>query len=335
MRAAARRIRALLTTTLLFAACRHVRSEASRAPEPIPPALARYYGPAEEGIRPVLRELERTPGYVVRIGRPARGSGMPCGFEYYRPRTSRSFPLVFVLPILGGDGSLTRNISRSLAERGLGVIHLLRPEDLFHETQDAAYLEGLLRETVATARGLLDWAIAEGGADPERIGLVGISLGGVVGTALLASEPRIRRAVIALAGAGVPEIVARSEESSLRRYVRALTGRGIALDAIAADFEQNLRSDPDHLARYVDPKGVLFIRAAFDRVIPAANAERLWEKLGRPERLDIPTGHYTAALLLPYLRAKVAAHLRSWDEAPATASIRPKEPSPPVAASSR
>jgi hypothetical protein len=46
------------------------------------------------------------------------------------------------------------------------------------------------------------------------------------------------------------------------------------------------------------------VHATLDEVVPAANQDALWESLGRPRRLLLPLGHYSAALALwPILAA--------------------------------
>jgi dipeptidyl aminopeptidase/acylaminoacyl peptidase len=313
----------MVTTVVLLAGCRHLRPTVARAAESLPDAVAARFLPPAPALRVELTTLERTPTYDVQSGALVLADGGRARFEYYGPIDGPPRPLVLVLPILGGDGTITRLVARACAERGMAALHAERPCEILTADQDGRMIEELFRRSVAHARLLLDWAIASGGADPDRIGLVGISLGGILGTAVLAAEPRVRRAVIALAGADVSDLVRRSAEEQVRRYLAGRREAGFDEEAVAADLAREFVSDPVHLARYVDPRGVLFIRAAFDRVVPRTNAERLWQLLGRPERIDVPTGHYSAALLLPYLRGRILDHFARWEERPTALARRP------------
>jgi dipeptidyl aminopeptidase/acylaminoacyl peptidase len=308
------RLRALVTTAVLLAGCRNLRPSAPRPAEGLPESIAARFLPPAPPLRVEVETLERYPTYDVRGGALVLADGVRARFEYYRPVGALRRPLILVLPILGGESSVTRLLARAFAERGIAALHAERPCEVLTPDQDGRAIEELFRRTVATTKLLLDWTVASGDADPERIGLVGISLGGILGTAVLAADTRVRRGVIALAGADLPDLLPRSAEEQVRRYLASRKEIGFDEAAVAADFAREFVSDPVHLARYVDPRGLLFIRAAFDRVVPRTNAERLWELLGRPERLDVPTGHYSAALLLPYLRGRILGHFGAWEE---------------------
>jgi predicted nuclease with TOPRIM domain len=51
---------------------------------------------------------------------------------------------------------------------------------------------------------------------------------------------------------------------------------------------------------------VLFVSARFDGVVPERCRESLWEALGRPERIDVPFGHYTTILALEWIVSRAA-----------------------------
>jgi hypothetical protein len=54
----------------------------------------------------------------------------------------------------------------------------------------------------------------------------------------------------------------------------------------------------------VDPKKVLLVLALFDTVVPTEKGMLLKEKMGQPETIVLPTGHYTAALSIPYIKGQ-------------------------------
>jgi hypothetical protein len=75
-------------------------------------------------------------------------------------------------------------------------------------------------------------------------------------------------------------------------------------------IRENLGFDPGRFARAIDPGKVLFITAAFDHTMPTRNSSLLWECLGRPRRITLPTEHYTSALFLPWIAARIAEFAR-------------------------
>jgi hypothetical protein len=52
------------------------------------------------------------------------------------------------------------------------------------------------------------------------------------------------------------------------------------------------------------------VRAAFDRTMPSRNSSFLWECLGRPKRITLPTEHYTSALFLPWITGRIVDFAR-------------------------
>lgn len=49
--------------------------------------------------------------------------------------------------------------------------------------------------------------------------------------------------------------------------------------------------DPYHTAAAIPADRVLVIQASSDRIVPTPTGDRLWERLGRPERWTFQGGH--------------------------------------------
>jgi hypothetical protein len=62
--------------------------------------------------------------------------------------------------------------------------------------------------------------------------------------------------------------------------------------------------DPLTYAPYVDPSKVMLVLARFDTVVPTQKGLLLKQKMGNPETIMIPSGHYTAALSIPYIKGQ-------------------------------
>jgi hypothetical protein len=108
--------------------------------------------------------------------------------------------------------------------------------------------------------------------------------------------------VVALAGGDVPAIISRSEEGRLVEW-RAQKALDLGVDE--AEVERRLRaclpSDPAQLAPFVDARRVMFVSTRWDDVVPLANQELLWRALGSPQRYDLPAGHYSGIIYLPWV----------------------------------
>ena len=119
---------------------------------------------------------------------------------------------MIVLHILGGDFDLARLFCRSLAQQGVAALFVKMPYYGPRRTPGSpARMVSLDPE--ATVRGMtqavLDirqaaaWLAAQEEVDPERLGIMGISLGGITSALAAAAEPRLQNVCLILAGGDI------------------------------------------------------------------------------------------------------------------------------------
>ncbi len=230
-------------------------------------------------------------------------SEVTVAFEYWRAKnTSGPTPVVLVTPILGGGKELARTNCRDFVNAGLHVILVWRGTRVLHRKWPPELIEIFLRRAVASRRALLDWACTQDEIDSERLAAFGISMGGILTSVLVGAEPRLHSVVIALAGGDLGGIIEVSEENRLIKFREEQRKRlGIDPAQLKEQIRESLVSDPLHMAPYADPRQVLMLTTRFDPIVPPAFQEKLWEAFGRPRRYDIPSGHYTGILYLPYI----------------------------------
>lgn len=322
----ARRLRRALGGSLALAVAAPValRLAVASAPPPAQPrpaaplpadVAARFVYPEAGAPVSLHAEFAHEPGgrYSTRwaqfpVTTPGESTPHLVQVIHYRAHVPGRRPAVVISPIMGGSYEVAKLAAATLALHGIHAGIVLRAESYFVADAPEARLERVLRTAVVDRRRAIDWLSALPEVDPARIGALGVSQGGI-GTAILAAvEPRVRAAVLVLAGGDLPDVVLRSEEARLRRYVRERGQRGVPPDALRARLAEALVSDPLQLAPYVDPRRLLLFTARFDRSVPADTQERLWRALGGPERHDLPTGHYGAALYLPFILSRTVAH---------------------------
>jgi dienelactone hydrolase len=222
-------------------------------------------------------------------------------FQYWQARRAPArAPAIVVTPILGGGESLAEYHCRAFAEAGMHSVLVARGTKVLRDWWSVDEVDRQLRRAVVGRRAVVDWLETRPEVDPARLGAFGISMGGILTSALVAVEPRLSSAVVALAGGDVAQIIRYSTEGRLVSWREAKEGE---LHETVAEVEQRLRralpDDPVRLAPFVDPRRVLFVSTRWDTVVPPANQELLWRALGRPERYDLPSGHYTGIVFLP------------------------------------
>lgn len=280
-----------------------------RPRRPLPPQVqARFaYPEASAAPEPILDRLEEESGsfqerfvqlWVTTPGDPERHKVQILEFRSTLPGRR---PAVVVTPMFGGRQPIARLIAPALARRGIHALVVLRAERYLLGDEPPERLERVLRTAVIDRRRALDYLAARPDVDPERLGAIGVSLGGL-GTALLcASDARVKAGVLVLAGGGLDTLIPASQERRALEFVAAFRARGVEPAVLGEQIKVAVPSDPLALAQNLDPRRLLFVTARRDRAVPAANQELLWEAAGRPERYSLPTGHASSAVYAPWL----------------------------------
>ncbi len=130
----------------------------------------------------------------------------PIGFTGRRPA-------VVVLHILGSDFPLSRYMAARLADRGVAALFLKLP--YYGErrpkagpspvprkflTADIERTVTAMRQGVCDVRRAICWLAGRPRVDPSRLGVTGISLGGIISSIVAAVDPAVRSGVFLLAG---------------------------------------------------------------------------------------------------------------------------------------
>lgn len=276
-----------------------------RPAQPLPPELRALAAPVPPPT--LVEQHEDGPGHSRGV---LQGSGERVEFELWRAPGQRR-PLVLLVPILAGGADLMASVGNRLAGYGFDVALAARAGSAMRPPQRGPELARLFERTVLHQRLLLAWQRAADGGPPPAVFALGISLGGIVTTAVAALEPGLSGAAICLSGGDLPDLVLASGEGRVQNWVRWRRDTdGIGTDGLRDELRRHLGLEPDALAAALDPRKILFVSARFDDVVPPRHQDLLWEALGRPERLVVPLGHYTTALAIGPIVSAVAAHFR-------------------------
>ncbi|MFO0961241.1 MAG: alpha/beta hydrolase, partial [Isosphaeraceae bacterium] len=221
---------------------------------------------------------------------------------------------VVVLHILGADFAHSRYLAARLADRGVTALFVKLP--YYGERRPAHLGNGkrflsadIERSTLAMRQGICDvrraaaWLAARPGVDPERLGIAGVSLGGIVGSVAAAVDPSLKQAALLLAGGDRARILWEMPEPEAAKARQAWINSG----RTRADLENLCRPfDPLTHGQRLQGKKVLMFAGRADEVIPPDCSKALWEVAGRPAIEWLDCGHYSAAgLLLPAFRRTV------------------------------
>jgi len=223
--------------------------------------------------------------------------------DWYRTDRPGRRPLVILSPILAGNDLYVREFASFYAARGMQAVIVYRQKEVFSADRPLKDVEEHFRKTVIELRQALDWLETQEGVDPEKIGSFAISLGAILTVILAAVEPRVRCSVFALPAGHIAEIILTSQDKAIRKRRRAYFEKHGWDEARALkELKAVIVSEPMLLAPQVDPGRSLMIIGLFDRVLGLGRSLDLWQALGRPRLIVLPTGHYTAYLATPYLK---------------------------------
>lgn len=224
--------------------------------------------------------------------------------DYYLPteRIGRA-PVMILLHFWGAtDQRIERRMAEQFAFQGVASLVIQLPYHLNRApagtrsgelaiTPDPDALVDTMRQSLADVQRGLDWVASRPELNPERVGIVGTSLGSIVGALAFAVDERFQHGAFVLGGIDLAEIL---WTSSIVVEVRDQLRR-------AGWTEERLRErlvsvDPGTYFTGAETRPTLVVAARFDTVIPPVNADKLIEALGDPQVVWLDTGHYGGAL---------------------------------------
>ncbi|QDU63736.1 Alpha/beta hydrolase family protein [Planctomycetes bacterium Pan216] len=239
--------------------------------------------------------------------------------ELFRPYGPGPFPCVIVLHITGGDFELSRFLCRILGRCGVASMFVKmpyygerRPKTGRVRMVSKDLDRGLraMRQTVLDLRRACDLIETMPSMD-GRIGITGVSLGGIAGALTASLEPRIDRSCLILAGGDFGDLLYESQEREAREFSKIWQGRGGTRESFN---EVMAPYDPLTYASRLRGRKVLMLNASKDESVPTKCGIKLWERAGKPPIVWYPCGHYTIAWHFPDVSWKMAEFFAAWDE---------------------
>jgi dienelactone hydrolase len=305
MRSATARTCAIVLFILMAACTTHVPLASDyRGPDLLPAAavaeVVLQSEPLAIGDDTALRDRA---GFVVRplSVKSAVDPTQSIEFEYYDVDGDERRPVIVLLPVFKGVPAIPRFFARYFANQGWAAIVVLRGHDPLEALVEP---EASVQRSLADYRRVLDWVEGEPELDAKRVGVFGVSLGAIDAVVLAALDRRVDALVVAMAGGDVPYLAQSTNYRRVVREIQDLADReGISREAWTARLEDEIKTDPLRLARYIDAHRVLMIVTRTDAIVPFEAQQKLRASLGSPETIYLRTGHRSSVLLFPKLRS--------------------------------
>lgn len=259
--------------------------------------------------------------YKMSFPAPVKGEslfGDVSGF-YYVPldldNNSAARPGVLCLHILGGDGSLTKLICAHLAANGIPAMMCHAPmfadrlkagkrSEVLASPHACRILGMALLEAPLDARRTIDIMCSRSEINPDRIGILGTSMGGLTAATVAGSDTRIDKAAILLAGGDLRSIIysaSRESQSICQAIEKASPEDRKFIEHVFGKIEplNNIKG----LQKLAKRNNLIIINAENDQIITAEFSQKLVDACGLTGKNTVLPGldHYTAIASLPKL----------------------------------
>ena len=146
---------------------------------------------------------------------------------------------------------------------------------------------GAVHQAVLDARRALDWLSARPDIDPRRMGVAGISLGGIFAPLIAGVDHRAKVVVTIVGGADVSDIIF---DSPITYGLQpGFHYHGVTYDSLKRDLAP---VEPANWLHGFDPHNALLFNGRYDVFISPKQAHHLSEALGGAPIVWTNTGHY-------------------------------------------
>lgn len=235
--------------------------------------------------------------------------------DFFVPQTMKRVPLVILVHGFGDESvAPCLTMARLLVRQEIATfvfylpIHSRRLPEAMKGSFSPTSQEWLetYQSSVTEIRRLVDWASDRKEIDPKRIGVAGISLGGMISSIAMAVDGRIFVGVFIVIGGNMEELswggksgaipvghTCTREEchtvySQYPAYLNEVIQKGLE-NAVPA--KECFLYDPLTFANRLQGRPILMINAKEDEVISEHSTLNLWEAYGRPRLFWLPVTH--------------------------------------------
>lgn len=300
---------------IMLSSCAHYRCDPSyTGPIPRSTDMQEYYSYPTQEVEAKIEVINEKKRYTIKKIEFSSTINLfgteNIKIDYYQQKQPGKFPTVIILPISGGVDFSVKCFARCFAKHDFNCAAVHNRKADLDNTGSAEEIEDYFRQTVLDNRQVLDYLITREEVDENKIGCLGLSLGGIKASLVSGADERIKCCVLGLAGGSIADITISSREKKIKDSIKKFIDDGASTEDIHTELSEKVATDPLKLAGYIDAENVLMYIASFDMVVPRKCGDKLREAIGKPEVIYLPTGHYTSFLLLPYAEMKSLSFFR-------------------------
>lgn len=281
--------------------------------------LKRYQQPDEEfswNIK-TLQGGEQYDAFEVTFPSPYEDSApenKTVWCEYFRSKSPGKRPAVIVLHgVFDGSFSIPRKCCTYLASSGIDALLVKLP---FHGPRQARGQQGMgvllrgvpglisaIEQAVLDVRRADRFLREQEGVDSERTGILGMSLGAIIGALTVGVDGDIPRAVLVMGAGGLCDLI--------KDHARRIPLLAAQLKATRLDDEGLNRAfrpiDPLTYANRAKNTRILMVNAKRDRIVFPRNSRRLAKAMPHAEVVWMDTTHMSIITKMDVLLPKAVS----------------------------
>lgn len=298
----------LFALCLSMAGCAYLPADPDYAgPKPLPEKIRASYTYNKYQGHYAEKLLKQTRHYTLkRITFPSNHNILPLphdiNIDYYAVDSAEKVPVILVLPILGGSNSVASSFARYFTRHGFAAAVVHRQKK-YKKQEFMKEIGQIMCQIVFDHKQAIDWVETRPELDSSRIGVFGVSMGGIKSALISALDQRVAASIIVMAAGDLPYIIARSNERGIikRRKIH-MAERDLTSEELQRELAEKIQCDPINYAEHIDANKTLMILARFDKAVPYHKGLELKEKIGNPETIYLLSGHYTAIIYISYVK---------------------------------
>ncbi len=226
------------------------------------------------------QELEFTTTY------PQRKTPLNIKAKTFIPEGS-GVPVIFMLPPLGGMNQLDEKMAETFCNNNMAAI-------LFTTTLTGLDSETLVpvsdhdhthRRVASAIKGGMMLLRLLPQINHKKVGLFGVSLGGILGSVAYGVIPEITAATFIVNGGDLPFILAYSDQTSIVKLRnRRMEEQGFKTsEEYEAYLRKNLKLDPLHFASLISPVATRLYLSKTDKSVPSEKQMEYYRAIGSPK----------------------------------------------------
>ena len=201
------------------------------------------------------------------------------------------------------------SLARGLAKRGIHAFLLVAAGYGERRSYATSNILSWFQGTIREARRARDVIASLPTVEPNSISLMGVSLGGFIGSVTGALDTAFAEVFLILCGVDLYGIL-KSGDAHAREWLRRLHSLGMS----NAEIERQCSTvEPERVVHRLNPTRTHLFSARYDQVVRPKYSDRLAMSIGLPEshhhRMNCT--HYSGVIYLPWITKLIARRILS------------------------